>query len=414
RTIKLMEVTRLRTTPIFTFINKLDREGRPPLELLDEIESVLNIRCAPVTWPIGMGRRFCGVYHLAEDRVHLYRPGNKHAAGSDETLDGLDHPKLVEIAGDDLAACKEEIELVRAAGHEFDLQAYRAGELTPVFFGSAVNNFGIRALLDAFVEWAPAPARRAADSRPVAPQEDALSGFVFKIQANMEPQHRDRIAFLRLCSGHYRKGMKLRHLRAHKDIRVADAITFMADRRKAADEAWAGDIIGIHNHGTIAIGDCFTQGEELWFPGIPSFAPELFRRVVLRDPLKAKALNKGVNQLCEEGATQVFRPLHSNDVILGAVGALQFDVVAERLRGEYGVNAGFEAVGVHCARWVEGDAPELKRFSERNQPGVARDHGGALVYLAPSRVKLQLTEERWPEIRFTAVREQHQQQAAAA
>ncbi len=408
RTIKLMEVTRLRTTPICTFINKLDRDGRPPLELLDEIEDILKIRCAPITWPIGMGRQFRGVYHLLEDKVHLYHGEDNEAGGQEETIAGLDDPRLAEIAGQDLDTLREEVELVQAAGHGFDLEEYRAGRLTPVFFGSAINNFGLQSLLDAFVEWAPPPQPREARSRAVEPSEDKLSGFVFKIQANMDPQHRDRIAFLRLCSGRYTKGMKMRHLRAGKEIRVNDAITFMANRRGAAEDAWAGDIIGIHNHGTIAIGDCFSEGEDLRFSGIPNFAPELFQRVVLRDPLKAKALNKGVDQLCEEGATQVFRPLHNNDVILGAVGVLQFDVVAERLRTEYGVSATFEAIDVYTARWIYADDDrELKRFADRNTPGVARDHAGALVYLAASRVKLDLTQERWPDIRFESVREQY-------
>ncbi|MES1938801.1 peptide chain release factor 3 [Salinisphaera sp. T5B8] len=405
RTIKLMEVCRLRTTPIFTFINKMDREGRPPLEVLDEVEEVLGIACAPITWPIGMGSQFKGVYHLLEDKVHLYEGTDNEAGGKTITLDGLDDPRLKEIAGifyDDLL---EEIELVREAGDGFDLDMYLAGELTPVFFGSAVNNFGIRPLLDSFVEWAPAPQPRETTSREVAPAEDGLSGFVFKIQANMDPQHRDRIAFMRVCSGHYEKGMKMQHLRAGKEIRVNDAITFMANRREAAETAWPGDIIGIHNHGTIAIGDCFSQGEDLQFTGIPNFAPELFQRVVLRDPLKAKALHKGLDQLCEEGATQVFRPINNNDVILGAVGVLQFDVVAERLKNEYGVKATFEPINVHTARWIYGDEREIRRFRDRMDDGVAEDHGGALVYLAPTRVKLQLTEERWPDITFAATRE---------
>lgn len=405
RTIKLMEVCRLRTTPIFTFINKMDRDGRPPLEVLDEIEDILKIECAPITWPIGMGRDFKGVYHLLEDKVHLYASSDNEAAGPTLTIDGLDDPRLAEIAGDTHEELLEEIELVREASASFDLERYLAGEVTPVFFGSAVNNFGIRPLLDAFVEWAPAPRPRETTSREVSPAEDPLSGFVFKIQANMDPQHRDRIAFMRICSGHYTKGKKMRHLRANKTIRVNDAITFMANRREAAETAWPGDIIGIHNHGTIAIGDCFSEGEDLAFTGIPNFAPELFQRVVLRDPLKAKALHKGLDQLCEEGATQVFRPLHNNDVILGAVGTLQFDVVAERLRTEYNVNAGFEAVEVFTARWIVGEAREIERFRNRMDTGVAEDHSDALVYLAPSRVKLQLTEERWPDITFAAVRE---------
>ncbi|HLQ85100.1 MAG TPA: peptide chain release factor 3 [Salinisphaeraceae bacterium] len=405
RTIKLMEVCRMRDTPIFTFINKLDREGRPPLELLDEIEDVLGIDCAPVTWPIGMGAHFKGVYHLLDDSVHLYT----QEAGKSRTLaiSGPQDPQLAEIAGDNLEQLLEEVELIRAAGHEFDPERYLAGQLSPVFFGSAINNFGILPLLDAFVEHAPAPRPRSSRKREVAPGEKPLSGFVFKIQANMDPQHRDRIAFMRLCSGHYQKGMKMHHLRSGKAMRVNDAITFMANQREAADTAWPGDIIGIHNHGTISIGDCFSEGEELQFTGIPNFAPELFQRVVLRDPLKAKALHKGLDQLCEEGATQVFRPLANNDVILGAVGVLQFDVVAERLKNEYHVNATFEGIQVHTARWIYGPERELRRFRERMDTGVAEDHSGALVYLAPSRVKLDLTMERWPDISFANTREHH-------
>src|SRR5699024_4223708 len=320
-------------------------------------------------------------------------------------VSGPDDPQLAEIAGDELATLLEEIELIREAGSGFDLELYRAGQLTPVFFGSAINNFGVRPLLDAFVEHAPAPAGRETETRTVEPRESPLSGFVFKIQANMDPHHRDRIAFMRICSGHYQKGMKIRHLRTNKSMRVNDAITFLANRRDAAEQAWPGDIIGIHNHGTISIGDCFSQGEDLRFTGIPNFAPELFQRVVLRDPLKAKALHKGLDQLCEEGATQVFRPLANNDVILGAVGVLQFDVVAERLKNEYNVQAGFEPFRVYTARWIYVDERELRRFRNRMDTGTCQDHSGALVYLAPSRVKLDLTMERWPDITFTSTRE---------
>lgn len=403
RTIKLMEVCRLRDTPIFTFVNKMDRDGRPPLDVLDEIEDVLGIACAPVTWPIGMGSHFKGVYHLLDDTVHLYESESAQA----RTINVADphDPQLAALAGEELPTLLEEIELIREAGNAFDVERYLAGELTPVFFGSAINNFGIRPLLDAFVQHAPAPMPRASESREVSPGEPDLSGFVFKIQANMDPHHRDRIAFMRVCSGHYQKGMKMHHLRSGKDMRVSDAITFMANQRDAAEQAWPGDIIGIHNHGTISIGDCFSQGEALRFTGIPNFAPELFRRVVLRDPLKAKALHKGLDQLCEEGATQVFRPLANNDVILGAVGVLQFDVVAERLKTEYNVQAGFEGIQVHTARWIYADERELRRFRNRMDTGVCLDHSGALVYLAPSRVKLDLTMERWPEITFANTRE---------
>jgi peptide chain release factor 3 len=406
RTIKLMEVCRLRDTPIFTFINKLDREGREPMDLLDEVERVLGIRCAPVTWPIGMGRALKGVYHLYADAVCLYEPEKGGKLGTSRVIQGLDSPEAAAVLGGDLDAFREEVELVRGASNAFEPDAYLRGELTPVFFGSAINNFGVRELLDAFVEHAPAPRARATTTRTVTPSEPALTGFVFKIQANMDPQHRDRIAFLRICSGRYQKGMKLFHSRIGREVRVADALTFMASEREAADEAWAGDIIGLHNHGTISIGDTFTQGEPLQFTGIPNFAPELFRRAVLKDPLRMKALQKGLDQLCEEGATQLFRPLRSNDLILGAVGTLQFDEVAFRLKDEYGVGCLFEPVQVATARWVYADDDrKLEEFRAKAHDNLALDHGESLVYIAPTRVNLQLTEERWPDIELRATRE---------
>jgi peptide chain release factor 3 len=406
RTIKLMEVCRLRDTPIMTFINKLDREGREPLELLDEIEKVLKISCSPVTWPVGMGRALAGVYHLLEDRIYVYEEGEKGRAGTNARIDRLASAEAGEFLGDRAAAFREEVALVKGASPEFSLDEYRAGRQTPVFFGSAISNFGVAELLAAFVEYAPAPLPRATTGRTVDPLEEPLSGFVFKIQANMDPGHRDRIAFMRICSGGYRKGMRFKHVRLGKEMRVADALTFLAADRQHTDEAWAGDIIGLHNHGTINIGDTFTEGESLTFTGIPNFAPEMFRRVVLRDPLRMKALSKGLDQLCEEGATQVFRPLRNNDLILGAVGQLQFDVVAFRLGDEYSVQAGFEAVNVYTARWVySADPKKLAEFREKAYEHLALDHAGALVYLAPTRVNLQLVQERWPDLRFAETRE---------
>ncbi len=406
RTIKLMEVCRLRDTPILTFINKLDREGRDPIELLDEVEEVLKIQCAPITWPIGMGKRLKGVLDLRDETVHLYDPhhGGKIAKG--EKIRGLDNPRLDEVIGDMADELREEVELVRGASHEFDADAYLRGEQTPVFFGSAINNFGVEELLDAFSEYAPAPRPRETEQRIVDPGEAKFSGFVFKIQANMDPAHRDRVAFLRVCSGSYKKGMKMKHVRIGKTVQVANAITFQADERAQVDEAWPGDIIGLHNHGTIQIGDTFTEGEDLKYTGVPYFAPELFRRVVLKDPLKMKQLQKGVVQLSEEGATQVFRPFRNNDLVLGAVGVLQFDVAAHRLKGEYGVDAMVEAVGVQAARWVVcEDDKELKRFREKAHDNLAEDGDGQLVYLAPTRVNLNLTMERFPDVRFLATRE---------
>jgi len=407
RTIKLMEVCRLRQTPIFTFINKLDREGRDPIELLDEVESVLGIQCAPITWPIGMGKRLKGVYHLADDAVHLYESGKNYVTQNAEIIQGIDNPLLEERLGEyHSAELRDEIELVKGASHVFDKQAYLAGDQTPVFFGSAINNFGVTPLLDAFVEHAPAPGFRASLKRDVDSAEPAMTGFVFKIQANMDPAHRDRIAFLRICSGHFSQGMKLRHVRLNKDIKIPNALTFMAQDRGLVEDAWPGDIIGLHNHGTISIGDSFSKGEILQFTGIPNFAPELFRRAQLRDPLKLKALQKGLLQLSEEGATQFFRPMRSNELILGAVGVLQFDVVAYRLKNEYNVDSIFENVNVQTARWVNCDDEKmLADFTNQLETNLARDAADQLVYLAPSRVNLQLTEERWPDIRFSATRE---------
>jgi peptide chain release factor 3 len=407
RTIKLMEVCRLRDTPIMTFINKLDREGRAPIDLLDEVEQVLGIQCAPVTWPIGMGQRLKGVVHLVTGEVHLYEPGRNFTRQDSTIFASLDDPQLeARIGAPMLAELRDELELVQGASHPFDAQAYLAGRQTPVFFGSAVNNFGVQLLLDFFVEHAPSPRARATTTREVDPLEEKLSGFVFKIQANMDPQHRDRVAFMRICSGRFEAGMKSLHVRTGKEMKLANALTFMASDREIVAEAWPGDVIGVHNHGTISIGDTFTEGEPLAFTGIPNFAPELFRRARLRDPLKLKQLQKGLAQLSEEGATQFFRPLMSNDLILGAVGTLQFDVVAYRLKDEYGVDASFEAVTVSTARWIScSDAKKLEDFREKAAMNLSVDAAGELVYLAPTRVNLQLTQERWPGVTFAATRE---------
>jgi peptide chain release factor 3 len=406
RTIKLMEVCRLRDTPIMTFINKLDREGREPIDLLDEIESVLGIHCAPITWPIGMGRSLKGVYHLQQDRIYLYHGGKRERASERRIVNGLGSAEAAEVLGGDLQAFRDEIELVRGACPEFDVAEYLAARQTPVFFGSALSNFGVKELLDEFVSFAPPPLPRETEQRVVAPDEEALTGFIFKIQANMDPGHRDRIAFMRICSGEYRKGHKVLHVRLGKEVKIPDAITFMAADRQHAETAYAGDIIGLHNHGTINIGDSFSEGELLRFTGVPNFAPEIFRRAVLKDPLRLKALQKGLAQLCEEGATQLFRPLRNNDLILGAVGPLQFDVVAHRLRDEYKVECQFENVNVATARWVECRDPKmLADFKRKAEDNLALDHGERLVYIAPTRVNLNLTEERWPDIVFRKTRE---------
>lgn len=406
RTVKLMEVCRLRDTPIMTFINKLDREGREPIDLLDEVESVLGIKCAPITWPVGMGKRFKGIYHRYHDVVYLYETGKNAQKQEAQPIKGLDNPQLDEILGEGAQELREEIELVKGASNDFDLQDYLAGKMTPVYFGSAINNFGIKELLDDYVNYAPGPQAREAQERVVQPSESNFSGFVFKIQANMDPKHRDRIAFLRICSGTYKKGMKLKHLRLNKEVQISNALTFMAGDRSHTETALAGDIIGLHNHGTIRIGDTFTLNESLKFTGIPNFAPELFRLVRLKDPLKSKALLKGLIELSEEGATQVFRPLNSNQLILGAVGVLQFDVVAHRLQNEYKVDCIYESASVTCARWVDSeDDKALSEFKNRAHDYLALDGSDALIYLAPTRVNLTMAEERYPAIRFYATRE---------
>ena len=406
RTIKLMNVCRLRDTPILTFVNKMDRDIRDPIELLDEVEEVLGIEAAPINWPVGMGSQFKGVYNLYTDTLHVFQPGKGSVIAEDIRIDGLESDEAKALLGDEYDSYLDEIELVRGASHEFDHQAYLDGKLTPVFFGTALANFGVREMLDGFVEWAPSPLNRSTDVREVEATEPGFTGFVFKIQANMDPKHRDRIAFMRICSGTYKKGMKMRHVRLGKDVKIADAVSFLAGDRELVEEAVSGDIIGLHNHGTIQIGDTFTEGEAMTFTGIPHFAPELFRRIRLKDPMKSKQLQKGLQQLSEEGSTQVFMPQRNSDLIVGAVGVLQFDVVAYRLKDEYKVEAIYEPINIYTARWVECDDPKaFEEFKRKCADNLAIDGGGHLTYLAPTRVNLSLTEERHPEVRFRATRE---------
>lgn len=406
RTIKLMEVCRLRTTPIMTFVNKMDREGRDPIEVMDEVESVLNIGCAPMTWPVGMGKGFRGLYRLYDDTLHLFagRPGNDPE--QDAFIKGLDSPEAQAALGTLAHDLRDELELVLGASNEFDLDLYLSGDLTPVFFGSAISNLGVDELMANFAQYAPAPQGRTAATREVSSAEEKFTGFVFKIQANMDPSHHDRIAFMRITSGQFTKGKKLRHVRLKREMAINNASSFMAEKRDQTTQAYAGDILGVHNHGTIQIGDTFTEGEELKFTGIPNFAPELFRRVRLKDPLRAKALQKGLVQLSEEGATQVFRPLINNDLILGAVGVLQFDVVAHRLKSEYNVECAFEGVQVATARWLHfADAKMEEDFRRKNEVNIALDGAEHITYIAPNMVNLQLTMERWPDVEFRQTRE---------
>jgi len=406
QTIKLLNVCRMRSTPILTFMNKMDRETRDPLELLDEVESVLQIQCAPVTWPLGMGKTFRGVYHLLRDEIMLFEAGGERADQEFEVIKGINNPRLAEMFPLEIERLKMEVELVHGASHPFDLQRFLDGKQTPVFFGSAINNFGVREILTALLGWAPAPRARDATVRVVEPAETAFSGFVFKIQANMDANHRDRIAFLRVCSGHFERGMKIKHLRINREIRVSNVVTFMASSREQVEEAYAGDIIGLPNHGNMQIGDSFSEGELLQFTGIPYFAPDFFRSVRIRNPIKVKQLHKGLQQLGEEGAVQVFKPVSGGDLILGAVGVLQFDVVASRLQGEYGVDAVFEGTSTTSARWVTCDDKRiLADFEKVLSHNVAYDAAGNMAYLAPNNVNLKLTQERWPKVVFHTTRE---------
>jgi len=407
QTEKLMEVCRMRNTPVITFINKLDREGRDPLELLAEIEDKLQIECVPLSWPIGMGKEFKGVYNIHRGELHLFSPGKESRPADTVVIKGVDDPRLDQFLGSAADRLREDLELLSGASDPFDYQQFLKASQTPVFFGSAINNFGVRELLDAFVELAPAPGCREATPRPICPEEEEFSGFTFKIQANMNPAHRDRIAFFRVCSGRFQRGMKVRHQRLGKEIALANATIFMAQDRSNVEEAFPGDIIGIHNHGTIKIGDAFTTSrEEISFTGIPNFAPEHFRRVILKNPLKAKQLAKGLLQLAEEGAVQVFRPQEGSDYILGAVGVLQFEVTVARLQAEYGVDALYEPVGFGAARWIVcDDRRKLEEFKAKNRANLALDAENRLAYLAESAWMLSRTMDLYPDITFLKTRE---------
>ena len=406
QTLRLLEVCRSRGTPIITFINKMDREVREPLELIDEIERVLGMSAVPFSWPIGMGKTFHGVYDLAEDRVRVFRPGVDRVQEGDEIIHGLDNPELRERFGAELERARHDIELVRAAMPEFSRDAFLAGEQTPVFFGSAINNFGVREVLDALVDIAPPPQPRIALQGPVQPDSERFSGVVFKIQANMDPAHRDRVVFVRVCSGRFERGMKLRVQRTGKDFRPNNVVSFLSQRRELLDEAYAGDIIGIPTHGGIQLGDTLTEGQALQFTGLPFFAPEFFQAIEVVNPLKTKQLRTGLKQLGEEGAIQVFRPLRNTTTLLGAVGSLQFEVAVHRLQHEYGVEARLMPSPYTAARWVSADDPaELDRFVEGNAGRVARDAADSLAVLTASNYEMKVVQDMWPKIRFHTQRE---------
>ena len=408
QTKKLFEVCRMRDVPIVTFINKLDREGRDPFELLDEIEQTLALDVTPATWPIGMGQGFLGCYDLRGDRLHLMERSKGEYIQEAIVCEGLTDPKLDKLLPEyAVGKLRGDVEMVRGLCKPLDLASYREGHMTPVFFGSAVNNFGVRELLQGIAELAPPPRIQPSKERDVLPGEPNVSGFVFKIQANMDPKHRDRIAFVRLASGHFTRGMKLVNPRTEKTLSVGNAMLFQANARELAEEAWAGDIIGLPNHGGLRIGDALTEGEVLRFTGIPSFAPELLRRVRPVDPMKAKHLGRALEQLAEEGAAQAFKMLIGSDWIVGVVGGLQFDVLADRIRTEYDLPVIFEGTSFERARWVEADDDKLvKKFADSNRDNTAEDHSGATVFLARNDWQLNRVKVDWPEIRLLSTREQ--------
>jgi peptide chain release factor 3 len=406
QTRRLLQVCRARNTPILTFVNKMDREVQEPLALMDEIERELGMSVVPFTWPVGMGKRFHGVMDLREERMRVFVPGADRHHDADEMLLGLDNAAYAERFGPEWTQAEHDIELVQGASPTFDEAQFLKGQQTPMFFGSAINNFGVKEVLDALVDLAPPPSSRAAVQRVVEPDEKKFSGVVFKIQANMDPAHRDRIAFVRVASGHFERGMRLKVVRSGKELRPNTVVSFLSQRRELLDEAFAGDIIGIPNHGVLQLGDTLTEGEALHYTGLPFFAPEMFRSVEVADPLRTKQLKAGLTQLGEEGAIQVFRPVAGSVLLLGAVGQLQFEVVAHRLEHEYGCKARVMPSRFQIARWVTcDDAKELQRFIDANAHRVAHDAVDAPTLLVEYAPELRAIEGNWPKIRFHTMRE---------
>lgn len=406
QTLRLLEVCRARNTPILTFINKMDREVQNPIDLIDEIERTLGMATIPFTWPIGMGKQFHGVFDLQHHCMRVFRPGADRIEQEGETIRDLNNETLADRFGERFTEAQQEIDLIRGAVPEFDRTAFLAGKQTPVFFGSAINNFGVREILDALVDLAPPPGSRRSIQREVPPVEPKFSGVVFKIQANMNPAHRDRIAFVRICSGKFQRGMSLKVVRNGKEIRTNTVVSFLSQRRELLEAAYAGDIIGIPNHGTLQLGDTLTEGEALHFTGLPFFAPEIFQTVEIADPMRSKQLKLGLTQLGEEGAIQVFRPHIGSTLLLGAVGNLQFEVVTHRLQHEYGVDARIASAKYQLARWITADDPkELERFIDSNAHRIAYDAVNAPTFLASFAAELSVAQENWPAIHFHKMRE---------
>jgi peptide chain release factor 3 len=408
RTRKLFEICRLRDVPIVTFINKMDREARDPFDLLDEVAATLALDCAPMSWPVGSGADFKGCYDLINDRMLMFAGGQGGAIAETIVCDGLDDPKLAAaLPAAQLAKLKQDVELVRGVCPAFDLESYRQGHLTPVFFGSALHNFGVREILDGLGRFAPSPRPQPSESRLIDPTEPKVAGFVFKVQANMDPNHRDRVAFLRLCSGHFRRGMKLKQVRSGKQMTISAPILFFAQDREVADEAWPGDIVGIPNHGTLRVGDTLSEGEDIKITGIPNFAPEILRQVRLDDPMKSKQMRKALEDMAEEGVTQVFRRNIGGQFVVGVVGQLQLDVLATRIDSEYNVKVAFETAPFDTARWVSGDPAKLKAFMDGNRGGMAEDRDGAPVFLARNAWELGHVKQKYPDIVFAETRERN-------
>ncbi|WP_454692826.1 peptide chain release factor 3 [Achromobacter aegrifaciens] len=407
QTIRLLQVCRARNTPIITFINKMDREVREPLELLSEIEGHLGMDAVPFSWPVGMGKAFGGVFDIRQDRMRVFRPGQERRSDKDDFIEGLSNPEIAQRFGSAFEQASGEIELINEAAPAFDREQFLAGKQTPVFFGSAINNFGVQEVLDALVEQAPPPGPRVSMQRLVQPVEPKFTGVVFKVQANMDPAHRDRVAFVRVSSGRFERGMRLKVARTNKEMRPNNVVSFLSQRRELLDEAYAGDVIGIPNHGVLQLGDVLTEGETLQFTGLPFFAPELFQAVEVKDPLRTKQLRTGLTQLGEEGAIQVFRPEASGgSLLLGAVGQLQFEVVAHRLKTEYGVDARMLPSRYTMARWITSENPKaLRKFMDANAAHIAYDVVDAAAFLIGSPAQLRVAEELYPDVKFHAMRE---------
>ncbi|MBO9455203.1 peptide chain release factor 3 [Paracoccus sp. R12_1] len=406
QTRKLFEVCRLRDLPILTFCNKMDRESRDTFEIIDEIQENLAIDVAPASWPIGMGRDFLGCYDMLNDRLELMDRADRNRVAESIRISGLDDPKLAEhVPQHQLTQLREEIEMARELLPAFDHQSFLEGHLTPIWFGSAINSFGVRELMSGIREFGPQPQPQNASGREIAPEEKAVTGFVFKVQANMDPKHRDRVAFVRLASGHFERGMKLTHVRSKKPMAVSNPVLFLAADRELAEEAWAGDIIGIPNHGQLRIGDALTEGEALRFTGIPSFAPELLQSVRATDPMKAKHLEKALMQFAEEGAAKVFKPMIGSGFIVGVVGALQFEVLASRIELEYGIPVRFEASQFTSARWVTGPTDKVEAFANANKQHMAQDHDGDLVFLTRLQWDIDRVGRDHPDLTLSATKE---------